>query len=82
MYGSNVHMAVAAAGERETGVTFHLVNDVYDSGIILRQARIDLPVGVSATEVEALVRQLEREELVDYLKAVAMTGNLVAHSHF
>ena len=34
MYGINVHAAVIAAGEKETGITIHRVNEVYDSGEI------------------------------------------------
>ena len=38
MYGNNVHRAVLAAGERESGATIHLVEGEYDTGRILRQA--------------------------------------------
>lgn len=39
MYGAHVHEAVKAAGEKETGITIHLVNEHYDEGKILFQAR-------------------------------------------
>ena len=35
MYGINVHKAVIAAGEKESGVTIHRVNNKYDSGEIV-----------------------------------------------
>lgn len=38
MYGHHVHEAVKAAGEKETGITIHLVNEKYDEGRILFQA--------------------------------------------
>jgi phosphoribosylglycinamide formyltransferase-1 len=38
MYGHHVHEAVRAAGEKETGITIHLVNEHYDEGKILFQA--------------------------------------------
>jgi phosphoribosylglycinamide formyltransferase-1 len=34
-YGRRVHEAVLAAGEKETGVTVHLVDEIYDHGRIL-----------------------------------------------
>ena len=38
MYGMHVHEAVKAAGEKETGITIHEVNERYDEGEILFQA--------------------------------------------
>lgn len=37
MYGMNVHKAVIAAGDKESGATVHLVNENYDEGGILSQ---------------------------------------------
>jgi phosphoribosylglycinamide formyltransferase-1 len=38
MYGARVHQAVVEAGETSTGITIHLINEVYDQGkIIFRQ---------------------------------------------
>ena len=39
MYGMHVHEAVKVAGEKETGITIHEVNERYDEGKILFQAR-------------------------------------------
>lgn len=39
MYGNKVHEAVLAAKEKESGITIHYVNEVYDSGNIIIQAR-------------------------------------------
>lgn len=38
MYGAKVHEAVIAAGEKESGITVHYVNEVYDDGEHLFQA--------------------------------------------
>jgi formyltetrahydrofolate-dependent phosphoribosylglycinamide formyltransferase len=40
MYGHFVHEAVLAAGEKESGPTVHLVDEIYDHGRILEQARV------------------------------------------
>lgn len=59
MYGARVHEAVAAAGERESGITVHFVNERYDEGAVLEQFKVDLDEGESATEIERKVRALE-----------------------
>ena len=42
MYGQHVHQAVVGAGEKESGITIHYVNEVYDSGNIILQARCSI----------------------------------------
>lgn len=37
MYGDKVHEAVIAAGDKESGITIHYVNDKYDEGAIIAQ---------------------------------------------
>jgi phosphoribosylglycinamide formyltransferase-1 len=39
MYGMNVHEAVVAQKELETGITIHYVNENYDEGAIIFQAK-------------------------------------------
>jgi len=39
MYGHNVHQAVLEAGHKESGITIHYVDEVYDNGDIILQAR-------------------------------------------
>lgn len=58
MYGMHVHRAVKEAGETETGITIHLVNEEYDKGRILAQAKCgidekDTPETI-ATKIHAL----------------------------
>lgn len=42
MYGNNVHKAVIEAGETESGITIHIVNEEYDKGRIIFQAKTDI----------------------------------------
>jgi phosphoribosylglycinamide formyltransferase-1 len=42
MYGSNVHQAVVAAAEKESGITIHFVNEHYDEGATILQAHCSL----------------------------------------
>ena len=39
MYGMHVHNAVIAAGEKESGITVHFVNEEYDKGEIILQEK-------------------------------------------
>ena len=39
MYGSRVHESVIASGEKESGITIHYVNQIYDKGNIIFQAK-------------------------------------------
>ncbi len=39
MYGDKVHSSVIEAGEKESGITIHYVDEQYDSGDIIFQAR-------------------------------------------
>jgi phosphoribosylglycinamide formyltransferase-1 len=59
MYGIHVHEAVLAAGEKETGVTIHLVDEIYDNGKIVAQRRV--PVNPDDTPESLQQRVLEME---------------------
>ncbi len=59
LYGQHVHAAVLAAGEKETGVTIHLVDGEYDHGSILAQCQ--LPVYAGDTVITLAQRVLKRE---------------------
>jgi len=61
MYGARVHEAVIANGEKESGITIHYVNEKYDDGDIIFQARC--PVGEYETpdSLTAKIHQLEYE---------------------
>ena len=53
MYGSRVHEAVVAAGEKETGITIHWVDAHYDEGDIILQKKCS----IDATDTPATVAQ-------------------------
>ena len=59
MYGMHVHEAVKAAGERETGITIHLVDPNYDEGRILVQKRVSLDAGDTPEMIAQKVHALE-----------------------
>jgi phosphoribosylglycinamide formyltransferase-1 len=59
MYGHHVHEAVLAAGDKESGATVHLVDEIYDHGKILGQMRV--PVMPDDTPDSLAARVLEQE---------------------
>ena len=59
MYGSNVHRAVKAAGEKESGITIHYVNEHYDEGGIIFQARTALEPTDTPEDIATKVLRLE-----------------------
>ncbi len=59
MYGSRVHEAVLKAGEKETGVTIHIIDEEYDTGPIIAQTTI--PVTDDDTVDSLSKRVLDRE---------------------
>ncbi|MCS7037655.1 MAG: phosphoribosylglycinamide formyltransferase [Saprospiraceae bacterium] len=61
MYGLRVHEAVKAAGERETGITIHYVNERYDEGDIIFQARCSVLPADTPTDIARRVQALEHE---------------------
>ncbi|MGH7146189.1 MAG: phosphoribosylglycinamide formyltransferase [Planctomycetota bacterium] len=60
MYGHHVHAAVLAAGARETGCTVHVVDEQYDHGPVLAQARVAVEAGDTADTLAARVQAAER----------------------
>ncbi len=61
MYGERVHQAVVEAGERESGITIHYVNEHYDEGAIIFQAKCPVNESDTPDDVAAKVHALEYE---------------------
>jgi formyltetrahydrofolate-dependent phosphoribosylglycinamide formyltransferase len=77
MYGRRVHEAVLAAGARESGATVHLVDEVYDRGQILAQARVPvLPSDTPETLAERVLA-VEHRLLPAVVLAAAKAGRPV-----
>jgi phosphoribosylglycinamide formyltransferase 1 len=77
MYGERVHRAVLASGARETGVTIHLVDEVYDRGEVLAQVRVPVQAGDDARRLAARVLEVEHQLLPAAVVAAAAAGRPV-----
>jgi len=61
MYGNHVHQAVKENKETETGITIHYVNENYDEGAIIFQARTTVLPDDSFEDIAKKVQELEYE---------------------
>ena len=59
MYGDRVHRAVVEAGERESGITIHLIDEQYDRGTTVFQAKCPVLPGDTPDDVAHKVHALE-----------------------
>ena len=59
MYGARVHEAVIAAGEKESGITIHWVNEHYDEGAIIFQAKCSIDANDTADSLANKIHALE-----------------------
>lgn len=68
MYGDKVHEAVKQNGDSETGITIHYVNERYDEGAIIHQARTGIS---SKDDVEDIARKIHELEYEHFPKVIA-----------
>lgn len=61
MYGNKVHEAVVTAGETESGITIHYLNEHYDEGQIIAQYRCPVMSNDTPQDVATRVHALEYE---------------------
>jgi len=59
MYGSHVHQAVKENKEIETGITIHYVNENYDEGAIIDQAKTGISVQDGIADIARKIHELE-----------------------
>jgi phosphoribosylglycinamide formyltransferase-1 len=74
MYGIRVHEAVLQSGASESGCTVHLVEEEYDRGMILAQARVPVLPGDTAQLLASRVLEQEHRLLPAVVLAVARGG--------
>ena len=65
MWGDNVHQAVLASGEKESGCTVHLVDSGCDTGKILVQKKVPVMEGDTVESLYARIAPKEHEAIVE-----------------
>ena len=61
MYGIHVHEAVLQSGEKETGVTIHLIDEKYDNGPIIIQEKVKVNKNDTPQELQQRVLKIEHK---------------------
>ena len=60
MYGMNVHKSVIEAGEPESGITIHLVDEHFDNGQIIFQAKCSISKDDTPEDLAVKIHLLEQ----------------------
>jgi phosphoribosylglycinamide formyltransferase 1 len=68
MYGMKVHEAVKISGDRETGISIHLVNEHFDEGPIVFQAKCTVSSTDTPEQIAAKVHELEYEHYPEVIE--------------
>lgn len=70
MYGHHVHEAVKANNETESGMTIHFVNEKFDEGGHIYQAKCKIVPNDSSEEIAAKVLKLEHKHYAEVIDKV------------
>ena len=70
MYGHHIHEAVKAAGEKETGITIHFVNNELDAGEHIAQFKVTLSDEDTADTIAAKIHELEQAHFPKVIESV------------
>ena len=73
MYGDRVHQAVVAAGEKESGITIHYINEHYDEGDTIFRATCPVLPTDSPGDVAEKVHALEYEHFPRVIEQIITT---------
>lgn len=74
MYGMNVHQSVVEHKDTESGITIHFVNEKYDEGEIIFQAKCQVLPSDSPEDVANKVHQLEYRYFPEVIGKVLLAG--------
>lgn len=72
MYGANVHKAVLASKDKESGITIHRVNPDYDKGKIIFQATCPILPKDTPETLAARIHELEHQHYPRVIEEVLM----------
>lgn len=73
MYGERVHQAVVENGETESGITIHYVNEEYDEGQVIFQAKCEIEADDNAEDVAEKVHALEYKYFPRVIEELLLT---------
>ena len=74
MYGAHVFDAIVANSESETGITIHYVNENYDEGTIIFQAKTRIATSDTASEIAQKTHILEYAHFAPQIHQLLQNG--------
>jgi phosphoribosylglycinamide formyltransferase-1 len=75
MYGAHVHEAVIHAGEQQSGITIHFVDEHYDNGDIIFQERYNISPGETPDSLAQKIHELEHTHFPRIIEQVVNLQN-------
>ena len=75
MYGDNVHQAVITAGEKESGITIHYVDELYDHGSIIFQAKCTIEEKDTPEMLAQKIHLLEHQHYPEVIEKLLQMQN-------
>ncbi|MBL4682653.1 MAG: phosphoribosylglycinamide formyltransferase [Pseudomonadales bacterium] len=76
MFGMNVHKAVIKAGDSESGITIHWLDEQYDTGPLIAQKRVRVFDGDTPESLAKRILVEEHELLVATLEKLTKDGEI------
>ncbi|MEO6314972.1 MAG: phosphoribosylglycinamide formyltransferase [Chitinophagaceae bacterium] len=73
MYGHFVHEAVISAGDKESGITVHYVDEFYDHGNIIFQATCTIDAGETPASLAQKIHLLEHSHYPGVIEKAVQT---------
>ena len=77
MHGQHVHKAVIEAGDAQSGITIHRVNEEYDKGEFILQERCPVQPTDTPEELAARVLELEHRHLPEVVERLLLENDQV-----
>lgn len=74
MYGMKVHEAVIAAGEKESGITIHYVNEHFDEGETIFQAKCTIDAQDTPESLAQKIHTLEHRHFPEVVERIVMNS--------
>jgi len=75
MYGMNVHKAVLASKDKESGITIHQVNQDYDKGKIIFQASCPIVSGDTPETLANRIHELEHQHYPRVIEEILLADD-------
>ena len=75
MYGMNIHKAVVEAKEKETGITIHLIDEIYDNGEVIFQTSCSVEPDDTPEIVAKKIILLEQTYFPKVVEEYILSGN-------